>query len=224
MTTTPQNNHSRHPAWRGKKGFTALLFCLGAVSLMTSCSARLTEYEQTEPAFDLADYFNGPAVAWGMVQDYRNQVTRRFCVELDGQWQQDQGVLSEQFYFDDGDIEQRVWQLRRLAPDHYAGTATDVVGTAIGRQQGFALQWQYQLQLSIDGEVYQFDLDDWMYQLDSYRLFNRTAMKKFGLTVAEMTLFFDKQQPLRQCKAGAGDTSQGGHPDGSNAAAAGATN
>lgn len=173
---------------------------VGGWLLLSSCSTSIQQYQGSQPGFDLAAYFDGPAIAWGMVQDYNQKVTRRFCVELNGQWQQQQGTLAETFYFDDGETDQRTWRLTRQAPNQYSGQADDVIGTAVGQQQGFALQWQYQLMVAIDGEDYQFDLDDWMYQLDQYRLFNRTKMKKFGLTVAEITLFFDKEAPLRQCK------------------------
>jgi hypothetical protein len=39
-----------------------------------------------------------------------------------------------------------------------------------------------------------------MYQIDEYRVFNRTKMKKFGVTVAEITLFFDKELPVKSCQ------------------------
>ena len=92
----------------------------------------------------------------------------------------------------------RTWHLTK-AGDEYQGTAEDVTGTARGITQGFAFQWQYNLQLEIDGKAYEFFLDDWMYQVDQSRVFNRTSMKKFGIEVAELTLFFDKQQPVRGC-------------------------
>ncbi|WP_337843426.1 DUF3833 domain-containing protein [Rheinheimera sp.] len=181
----------------------------GAWLLISSCSTSVQQYQSTQPEFDLAAYFDGPAIAWGMVQDYNQKVTRRFCVELQGRWQQQQGTLEETFYFDDGETDQRTWRLTRLAEHQYSGEADDVIGTAVGEQQGFALQWQYQLIVTIDGEDYQFELDDWMFQLDEYRLFNRTKMKKFGLTVAEITLFFDKESPLRQCQPKAQATAGG---------------
>jgi len=39
-----------------------------------------------------------------------------------------------------------------------------------------------------------------MYQIDEYRVFNRTKMKKLGVTLAEITLFFDKQTPGKTCR------------------------
>jgi hypothetical protein len=166
---------------------------------MSSCSTDVTDYKHTSPKFDIKNYFDGELIAWGMVQDYANKVTRRFCVELNATWQKDNGELAEKFYFDDGEISYRTWKLMKLKNGEYSGTAEDVVGKAKGKQLGFAFQWQYQLLVPIDGEIVKFDLDDWMYQVDEYRVFNRTKMNKFGFNAAEITLFFDKKTPFKKC-------------------------
>ena len=170
------------------------------ITFTLGCSTSVDDYAEQSPQFSLEEYFQGDIVAWGMVQDYSDKVVRRFCVEMTGTWQQDKGLLAETFYFDDGEESYRNWQLTRVKKGVYQGQAEDVTGDAFGHAKGFAFQWQYVLALEVDGTTYQLSLDDWMYQLDEYRLFNKTAMKKFGVTVANITLFFDKQKPLRTCK------------------------
>ncbi|WDE04188.1 DUF3833 domain-containing protein [Thalassomonas viridans] len=179
-------------------GWLKVKLLLMLVVLLSSCSTDIKHYQGSTPALDIQEYFNGPVVAWGIVQDYQHKVTRRFCVELNGSWQQEQGLLKEVFYFKDGEISHRNWRLTRQG-NQYLGLAEDVIGTAGGEQLGYAFRWQYRLAVDIDGENYHFDLDDWMYRIDDYRVFNKTQMKKFGITLAEITLFFDKEQPLRQC-------------------------
>ncbi|MBA6390993.1 DUF3833 domain-containing protein [Colwellia sp. BRX10-3] len=175
----------------------AMIFCLAYT--LSSCTSQLEDYQATSPKLDIQQYFSGKSIAWGMVQDYTNKVTRRFCVELDGQWQGDEGLLKEVFYFADGEVSFRNWQLKKLKQGKYLGNAEDVVGNANGQQVGFAFQWQYDLLVPVDGDEIQLSLDDWMYQIDEYRVFNRTKMKKFGVAVAEITLFFDKQLPVKTC-------------------------
>lgn len=167
--------------------------------LLMSCSLEQSQYKNTSPNLELDKYFNGPITAWGMVKDYSNEVTRRFCVELTGTWHDDQGLLAETFYFDDGEVSYRNWQLTKGKNNSFTGTAEDVVGQASGQSEGFSFRWQYNLSLAINNTQYEFFLDDWLYQLDEYRLFNQTDMKKFGITVATLTIFFDKQLPLRRC-------------------------
>jgi hypothetical protein len=176
-----------------------ILSLLATGILMTSCSTRLSDYQGSTPKFNIETYFNGPLTAWGMIQDHTDKVTRRFCVELVGSWQNNSGELKETFYFDDGEVSYRNWQLTRNPENQYTGSAEDVVGVAKGQQNGFAFAWEYVLSVNIEGDNYQFTLDDWMYQIDPYRVFNKTKMKKFGVTVADITLFFDKQLPLRKC-------------------------
>jgi hypothetical protein len=180
------------------KNFKTILLSMLLI-LITSCSSELSDYQETYPKFDIQTYFTGELIGWGMVQDYTNQVTRRFCVELNGTWKENQGELAEVFHFDDGEVSYRTWQLSKLSQGEYTGSAEDVVGTAKGKQSGYAFQWQYQLLVQIDVESYQIDMDDWMYQIDQYRVFNRTTMNKFGIKVAEVTLFFDKNTLAKKC-------------------------
>ena len=171
--------------------------------LLMSCSVEQSAYKNTTPTFDLKTYFTGPVTAWGYIKDYKKQVTRRFCVELAGTWQtennESSGLLAEKFYFDDGEISYRNWQLKQLSSGEYIGTAEDVIGTAKGHSEGLSFRWQYTLALNIDDNNYELKLDDWLYQMDEYRVFNQTDLKKFGITVATLNIFFDKEQPVKKC-------------------------
>jgi hypothetical protein len=168
--------------------------------VFAGCSAQLSDYPSVAHPFDLKDYFSGEIVAWGIVQDYRSQVTRQMCVEITGTWQENKGELAETFYFDDGEISYRTWQLTKTASGDYLGEAADVIGVAVGQHQGMSFQLNYDLALTIDDSTYQVSMDDWMYQLDEHRVMNKTAMKKWGVTVANITLFFDKQLAQQGCK------------------------
>lgn len=178
---------------------TDILLVTTFVFLLSSCTTHIDEYQATTPSFDIAEYFNGELVAWGIVQDYNRKLTRRFCVELNGQWQGNRGDLYEQFYFADGERSSRHWRLEKLPSGIVTGTADDVDGVASGQSQGMAFQWQYYLNVAVGDTSYEFFLDDWMYQLDQYRLFNRSYMKKFGVTLAEISIFFDKETPNKTC-------------------------
>lgn len=167
--------------------------------LISSCSVQLEDYQQSKEPFSIKSYFNGNVIAWGMVQDYGNKVKRRFCVEIEGSWQDNSGVLAETFYFDDGEVTYRNWQLSLMPDGSYQGTAEDVVGIAMGKHKGFAFQFQYQLLLNLDNETYQVSMDDWMYQIDQHKVMNTTSMSKFGVEVAKITLFFDKESPNKRC-------------------------
>ncbi len=161
--------------------------------LMTGC-ATLTpqDYAKETPKLDLATYFNGRVDGWGMVQDRSGKVLRRMVVELDCKWNGNEGVLNESFQWSDGKTEKRVWKIRKDG-DRYIGTAGDVVGEAKGEAAGNALRWNYVLALPVGDSTYNMDMDDWMWMIDDKTLANRTTMTKFGVKVAEISIFFRKR-------------------------------
>ncbi len=171
-----------------------LLIILSTVFLM-SCNSSLEQYKASQPAFELKEFFDGPLVAYGMVQNRSGDVLRRFKVEMTGEWDGDKGTLYEMFYYDDGEQQERIWYLEKFGPNHYGGTADDVVKPATGYTAGYAFNWQYTLAIPVDGKVWNIDFDDWMYLLDEERLINRAAMKKFGFRVGEVTLWIEKITP-----------------------------
>lgn len=184
-----------------KSKYRLMVLSLVLALINVSCTTAIDDYEADVMPFDIKSYFNGPVIAWGIVQDRSDKVSRRFCVEIDGSWQGNQGVLAEKFYFNDGEISYRNWQLTKQEDGSYQGTAEDVDGIAIGVHKGIAFQFSYNLLLTLEGETYNVSMDDWMYQLDKNRVMNKTAMSKFGVNVANITLFFDKSLANKQCSA-----------------------
>ncbi|MDW6092409.1 DUF3833 domain-containing protein [Vibrio rhizosphaerae] len=160
--------------------------------LITGCSADLKEYQASQPTFDLFGYFQGETHAWGMVQDYSGKQTRRFKVHIKGTVTGNTLTLAEDFVFHDGEKNQRIWTITRSADGHYQGRADDIIGVATGQEVGNALQWQYDFLLKTDDSEITVSFDDWLFRQDEKRLFNVTSIRKFGLEVGRITLFFEK--------------------------------
>jgi len=161
--------------------------------LLSACSTPVQDYQGQEPRLDLKEYFEGPLLAWGIVQDRSGEVTRSFRVDMVGRWDGDTGVLEEDFTWSDGETQRRVWTFRKLDEHSYTGTADDVVGEATGEAYGNALHWRYTLQLpwGDDGTI-NVALDDWMWLIQDGVLVNRSEIRKFGFRVGEVTIFFRK--------------------------------
>lgn len=166
-----------------------LTFCLTLSLLLTGCTADINDYRQQQPRLDIFDYFQGRTQAWGMVQDRSGKQLRRFHVEINGNVVGETLTLNEQFVYDDGEKQQRVWHIRRLSPDNYEGTAGDIEGVATGQSAGNAFNWHYSMNVKANGRTWLLNFDDWMYLQDGRRLFNKTEMKKLGVTVGTVTLF-----------------------------------
>jgi len=55
------------------------------------------------------------------------------------------------------------------------------------------MRWAYQMDLPVGDKTFQVTFDDWMFLMNDGVLVNRSYIKKFGITVAELTLFMQKQ-------------------------------
>ncbi|WP_395203955.1 DUF3833 domain-containing protein [Vibrio diabolicus] len=166
---------------------------LAAAALLSACSADIDNYQSSTPTFDLFGYFEGETKAWGMVQDYTEQQTRRFEVDIVGTVEGNTLKLVEDFVFDDGEVDQRIWVITKLEDGRYEGKAEDIIGVATGAEQGNVLQWQYDFELQMDDSTVAVAFDDWLYRQDEKHVFNLTKIKKFGIEVGTITLFFQKQ-------------------------------
>lgn len=166
---------------------------IGVIIMLNGCSKNLDHYKGTTPKADIKEFFNGKIKAWGLVQDWRGRVTARFDVDMVGSWQGDKGKLEEEFTYYDGRKQHRTWIITKNEDGSYTGTAGDIVGEAKGKTQGSAVNWAYIMDIEVDGKTYRIKLDDWMWQMNDGILINRSYLKKFGITVAELTLFMQKQ-------------------------------
>jgi hypothetical protein len=162
--------------------------------LVAGCSGlRLEDFAAATPLFDPYVFFNGRVHAWGVVQDWRGRVARRFDVTIVGREEGGTLILDESFVYADGERDTRVWRIVRTGPGTYDGTAGDIIGTARGRTAGNAMNWAYAMDLAVSGKTYRVQFDDWMWQLDDRALMNRSYIRKFGLTVAEVTIFMRRE-------------------------------
>jgi hypothetical protein len=168
---------------------------MSIMGFISGCGGpSLKKYETSKPELSLEEYFDGNIKAWGFVQDRKGDVVRRFDVDMVGKWEDNVGTLEESFRYYDGETQGRVWTIKKLADDRYEGSASDIIGTAKGNVKGSAVRWAYQMDLPVGDDVYRVVFDDWMFLMNDDVLINRSYIKKFGFTVAELTLFMQKQK------------------------------
>ena len=153
---------------------------------------QLEDHAGDAPRFDPFSYFVGQTRAWGIVQDWRGRVVRRFDVDIEGSVENGELRLDEAFRYADGERSTRQWLIRADDSGHLSGTADDIVGTATGGVTGNAMRWRYPMDLEVGGRIYRVHFDDWLWQLDSDVLINRSTIRKFGIKVAEVTIFMQK--------------------------------
>ena len=161
--------------------------------LLWGCSAvEVSDYSNRQPEFAVEQFFNGPLSAHGVVKDRSGRVIRSFSATIDASWNQGTGILDEDFVFDDGEEQKRVWKLERQAEGTYLATAGDVTGTGLLQQSGNSVFLDYVLQIPYRGSTIDVRVDDRMYLLTPDLLINESTLFKFGIRVGQLLLVIQR--------------------------------
>lgn len=170
-----------------------------AALALAACTGKPSFQDATlsDQKLDLEEFFDGKLVATGQFQDILGTVRRSFVVQIDGDWDGERLRLVEDFVYEDGSTEQRIWTLRKTGDDSWEGTAPGVIGAATGQEQDNRFNWRYTIDLPIpaaDGsaETLRVEFDDWMWLLTEDRLLNRAYMKRYGIDIGEVIITFEK--------------------------------
>lgn len=171
------------------------LLALFAFFTLLACSGTpdLNDKPLSDRAFNLEDFFAGQTVAHGQFQDVFGNVQRRFHVKISGKWDGRFLRLVEDFTYDDGDTEQRIWTLEKTGEDTWKGTAPGVLGIATGRENGDTFNWTYRIDLPVRKGTMRVDFDDWMWLLADGRVLNRAYVSRFGIRIGEAIIVFEKK-------------------------------
>lgn len=167
---------------------------------LAACSGKpsLDDPLLSDRQLNLEEFFAGDLVAYGQFQDVFGTVRRRFEVGIAGRWDGETLTLVEDFVYEDGATERRVWRLRKTGPDNWVGQADGVIGVARGEERGDSFNWQYTIDLPVpaaDGtaETIRVTFDDWMWLLSEDRLLNRAYVKRWGVDIGEVIIAFERR-------------------------------
>ncbi len=165
----------------------------GLMVMLSGCSgSKIEEYAGREPHMDVREYFNGHVEAQGVFLNRSGVVEEQFKVDMHGEFSDKGGTLTEKFKYNDGKESGRVWTITFTDDKHFTGTAHDVVGEAMGAQEGNATNMKYVLTVPYKSSTIDLSMDDWIYRLDDKTAINRVQMKKFGIKVGELLITFHK--------------------------------
>ena len=146
-----------------------------------------------EPRFEPEKFFEGPSRSWGVTENRSGQPTSRFRADLMGRREGGDLVITQDFTYQDGRQQRRVWRLRRIDDHRYEATANDVVGVSVGYAYGNVFHWEYTLALRPGNLLANVRFKLWMYlQADGETLINRVTISKLGIIVAETTEHFHR--------------------------------
>ncbi len=169
-----------------------LVYAAVAVFLAGCTSMKAEDFADREPRLLIEDYFAGKTQAWGIFQDRFGTLRRQFEVDIEGTWDGETLTLVEDFLYDDGETEQRIWRIKKSGAHTYAGLAEGVIDQAEGVAYGNALNWRYRFALKVGDSTWNVQFDDWLFLQDDRVLINRAVVTKLGLLIGEVTLMFQK--------------------------------
>ncbi|MEL6101650.1 MAG: DUF3833 domain-containing protein [Pseudomonadota bacterium] len=167
----------------------------GMLLLVAACTGKpgADDALLSDRKLNLEEFFDGRVVAQGQFQDVFGTVRRRFDVVIDGTWDGETLRLVEDFVYEDGSTEQRIWTLTKTGSDNWQGTAPGVIGIATGEERGDTFNWRYEIDLPVPDGTLRVTFDDWMWKLSDDRVLNRAYMKRFGVDIGEVIITFEKQ-------------------------------
>ena len=165
--------------------------------MLAGCgSVTVQDYASGTPALVPETFFDGQLTAHGVIKDRSGKVIRSFNADIKAYWKDGVGVLEEDFVFDDGELDRRVWTLTPDGAGRYIGTAGDVVGEGIVTVAGNSMFLDYVLRIPYGDGTIDIRIDDRMYLVNPNVLINESEMKKFGLHVGQILLVIEKRDPL----------------------------
>lgn len=176
------------------------LLCAAVLAPLIACGGTpdLEDFTGTTPELELEAFLSGKLTAHGVFQDRFGDVRRTFVVDIDGVWDGTVLTLTEDFVYEDGETEQRIWRLTKTGDETWSGSAEGVVGEALGVENGNAFNFAYTIDLKTPDGALRATFDDWMWQIDDSVLINRAYVSKFGIEIGQLSIFFRRDEPLGQ--------------------------
>lgn len=159
---------------------------------------KMEDFAGTSPVFRPEQFFVGETRAWGFFQDRFGTIRREFFVTTEGSFDGEVLTFIENFAYNDGVNEQRVWKLTQTGPNSFEGTAPDVVGTADVRVEGRAMRMEYDLNLKMNGREMRMHFVDLLLLQPNGVVMNKSTVSKFGVTIGEVVIFFQRVEAREQ--------------------------
>lgn len=175
-----------------------IISILSLIFIINSClktkktvNLALTHAGDKGPELDIKDYLNGGLSGWGVIQDNKGNVIKRFNAKIEGEWDGQKGIVKRKFIFTDGKSDNRVW-LITVNKNDFSAVGHEVVGTARGQQYKGLAQLHYDLEKSFDGVRSKTSVTETIYNIDGNSSISILDFKSAGSTAKKMILSLQK--------------------------------
>ena len=157
---------------------------------------NLSPQHDENARFDLTTFLAGRTTAWGIFEDRFGRLRRRFTVEMNGHWQNREFLLDEKFVYDTGERETRTWRVEPGADGRFTAFCADCIGQASGACDRNGSRMSYKFKLRVNERALIVDFDDRIYRMGNGIAINRATMRKWGVKLGELSLFFQRHEQV----------------------------
>jgi hypothetical protein len=175
---------------------------LGGAALAASQFVGGSAY--AAPGLVLHEWFRGRTHAVGRFRNTFTGSERKLAVDLIGRWNGKVLSLFEDFFYADGERDQKTWFFERTGFGTYTGTREDVVTPAmVTTPQPDTVRFGYTADLKLPSGVQRLDFDDTLTLRADGTVFNRATVSRFFIPLGDVELvFFKGRLPARLKRSG----------------------
>jgi hypothetical protein len=192
---TGARSGSRRTAPSSGRHARTLLGLLLIGCLLPACAVSSRTPVASGPPLELERFFSGRTTAVGTVSNRSGKVTRRFRAVADGVWSEQEQALTvrETWYWDDGEVEPRLWRWEKKSEQQWQGFEEDLTAPARGQALGSTVRWTYSMGVDTDayGRV-TIRADDVMHQVDADNIINLVDLSYWGFHVGQVVLHIQR--------------------------------
>ena len=145
------------------------------------------------PVLVLHQWFAGPTYAVGRFRNNFSGEERKLAVDLMGRWNGKTLSLFEDFFYADGERNQKTWFFERVGEGRYIGTRDDVVSPAdVTTPEPDTVRFGYTADLKLPSGVTRLSFDDTLQLRPDGTVFNKAYVSRLFIPVGDVELVFRK--------------------------------
>lgn len=145
----------------------------------------------------LRDFFNGPLMAKGTVENLRDGTRRDFTITMLGSWTRSKGTLAEDIAYADGERDRKVWTFDKVGDGRYVGRRPDVTNDADIVEDETGIHMTYKAATKVPaGLTLNLSFDDRLTPVGPDRVAVRSDVTYLFVPAATLTLTITKAPAL----------------------------
>lgn len=175
-----------------------IFFASAFLILLASCSTikPSESFIEGTPKLNAIDFFGGITNSTGVIENRAGNPTHRITTHTEGKMVNGELTLEQELKTEGGKTNKRSWKLHQIDEHHVEATSNDIKGKAKGTLYGDHFSWSFRLKTGKKFIRHVRMSQNYYLMPGGERLIIRSVIKKFGITIIQITEEF-KKEPKR---------------------------